>query len=90
MDPDDAELRYVQRRMAQSLRMARAAADCCARKVHQDLAVRYRRRAEVLVQTRRARAAKPVQAGRPRTALASRPGGRVAAATMPAPARPTR
>ncbi|QCB42602.1 hypothetical protein E5673_10485 [Sphingomonas sp. PAMC26645] len=52
---ENAEFRYVQQRVVQSLRMARAAADRCARTVHEDLAARYATRLETIIETREGR-----------------------------------
>lgn len=51
MSLHDAEIRYAQQRVAQSLRMARAAADCCARTVHENLAALYATRLDTIIET---------------------------------------
>uniref|UniRef100_UPI0035CB9999 hypothetical protein n=1 Tax=uncultured Sphingomonas sp. TaxID=158754 RepID=UPI0035CB9999 len=80
---EDAEIRYVQQRVAQSLRMARVAADCCARTVHEDLAALYATRLETIIETRGGRTPCPISSDRQPFPLASMRVGLVSTFALP-------
>ncbi|MCP8891625.1 hypothetical protein [Sphingomonas faeni] len=80
---ENAEFQYVQQRVVQSLRMARAAADCCARTVHEDLAARYATRLETIIETREGRTPRSISLDRQDSPLASTIIGLVSSVALP-------